>query len=65
MLYTPEYLRELLTDMNASKVAKACGLSSAVVIHLASGRADNPTADTLKRLTEYFQERGYEPTQEG
>jgi len=59
MLYTPELLKQLLVDMNCTKVAKASGCSVAAVTQLASGLQDNPTADTLQKLTTYFQERGY------
>ena len=62
MLYTPELLKSLLVDMNYTKVDKSSGCFVTAVTPLANGLQDNPTADTLQKLTVYFQERGYGPT---
>lgn len=64
MLYTPETLRALLADRNCAKIAAATGLSGATVNQLASGRNMNPTADTLKILTHYFEAQQHGSTTE-
>ena len=64
MLLTPERLRFLLADTNYSKVARATGLSQATVGRMATGEMNNPTADTLQKLTHYFEAKTNGPTQE-
>ena len=55
MLYPPKTIQRLLQDRNRSKVAQATGLATATVIQLANGKMNNPTADTLQKLTDYFE----------
>lgn len=55
MLFTPEHIRALLADRNCARVAEATGLGSATISQIASGQNMNPTADTLRKLTDYFE----------
>lgn len=55
MLLTPETIHRLLQDRNCAKVSEATGLSAATINHIANGRITNPTADTLQKLTDYFE----------
>lgn len=57
MLFTPEHLRYLLEDRNLQKIADTTGLGYATIQKLARGTQMNPTADTLQKLTRYFEAR--------
>jgi transcriptional regulator with XRE-family HTH domain len=64
MLHTPETIHRLLQDRNCAKVSAATGLSHATVNKLASGLITNPTADTLQKLTDYFEAQQHGPITE-
>lgn len=48
-------IRELLQDRNARKVAAATGLHENTVRAIRSGENINPTANTIKALSDYLE----------
>lgn len=64
-LYPPDHLRTLLEDRNITKVAEATGLSYSTINTLVRGTQMNPTADTLQKLTDYFEAQQNGSTTQG
>jgi transcriptional regulator with XRE-family HTH domain len=56
-MLTLEKIKLLLQDRNASHVARVTGLSVTTVCAIRNGETDNPTWNTVRILSEYF-ERG-------
>jgi transcriptional regulator with XRE-family HTH domain len=50
-------IREKLKDMNLSAVSRSIGMHRQQLWMLANNENSNPTAKTLERLTEYFEEK--------
>ena len=53
---TLEEIRTALKDRNLSYVAKKIGMNRQQLWSIASGRNNNPTLKTLRRITKYLQE---------
>ncbi len=54
MLLNPTQLRALLDDRTLQKVSDRTGISYATVQQIATGINQNPTYDTLQKLSDYF-----------
>lgn len=54
MMLSVEKIKELLQDRNADKVAKSTGLHPNTVRAIRCGHNKNPTAKTIRALSEYL-----------
>ena len=52
-----EEIMELLHDRNLNMVARKTGLAYDTVWRVAKGKAKEPSYYTIKKLSEYFQEK--------
>ena len=53
-MLTPDEIREKLTDVNMSKIARETGLTRPTIYKFLTG-AENMQYDTVKRVSEYFE----------
>lgn len=55
MLLSPHEIRDLMVDRKIKVVAESAGVSYATLRMITTGEAMNATADTLQKLTDYFE----------
>lgn len=56
-MLTIDQIKAKLADRQTSKVAEATGLSRQTIYEIKRGIQTNPTHETLKRLSDYLEER--------
>ena len=56
-MLTLDQIRARLVDRQTSKVVEATGLSRQTIYEIRRGIQTNPTHDTLKKLSDYLEER--------
>lgn len=56
-MLTLEQIRHELQDRSPGKVAVATELRPATIIDIREGRTQNPSYETIKRLSDYFKGR--------
>lgn len=56
-MLTLEQIREALKDRRIGKVAVATELRPATIIDIQKGRTQNPSYETIKRLSDYLEGR--------
>ena len=54
-MLTLDKIRHLLSDRRLDMVSKATGIHRNTLSGIRDGRATNPTYDTIRKLSEYFQ----------
>lgn len=54
-MMTLERIQYLLQDRRAALVARVVGLRVATVIDIREGRVTNPSYETVKKLSDYFE----------
>jgi len=54
-MLTLEQIRERLRDRRIGKVALATELRPATIIDIREGRTENPSYETVRRLSEYLE----------
>ena len=54
-MLTLEEIRKRLNDRNISVVAKSIGMTRQFVSAVKSGRAPNPSYETVKKLSDYLE----------
>ena len=57
-MFTLPEIVELLQDRRPSIVADACNVRVGTIIDIREGRTQNPSYETIKKLSEYFQAQG-------
>ena len=56
-MFTPEQIREKLHDRKLSVISENTGISTQALWYIRTGKSKNLTYNTLKKLSEYFEER--------
>jgi len=56
-MLTIEEIRNMLLDRRLAMVADATGIHYATIQAIKSGRVTNPSYETVKALSEYFEEK--------
>ena len=56
-MLTLDQIKAKLEDRQTTKVAEATGLSRQTIYEIRRGIQTNPTHETLKRLSDYLEER--------
>lgn len=54
-MLTLEEIKERLSDRNISAVAKNIGMTRQFISAVKTGRAPNPSYDTVKKLSDYLE----------
>ena len=56
-MLTPEQIKDKLHDRKLSVVAEQTGLSVQTLWYIRSGKSKAPEFETIKKLSDYFEER--------